>query len=80
MELADQNIRVNAVCPGVIDTSRMDDLGREGTWTKTIQQLIPLNRAGTDDEIGKFIAYLCTAEASYITGQSINMDGGVVMW
>lgn len=80
MELAGQNIRVNAVCPGIIDTSRMDDLGRESTWTKTIQQLIPLDRAGTDDEIGKFVSYLCTPEASYITGQSINMDGGVVMW
>ena len=31
-------------------------------------------------EIGKFLAYLCTPEASYITGQSLNIDGGVVMW
>ena len=80
MELAPHNIRVNAVCPGVIDTSRMDDLGREEKWQATINQLIPLKRAGSDEEIGKFIAYLCSPDASYITGQSLNIDGGVVMW
>ncbi len=80
MELAPHNIRVNAVCPGVIDTSRMDDLGRGERWQATINQLIPLKRAGSDEEIGKFIAYICTPDASYITGQSLNIDGGVVMW
>jgi NAD(P)-dependent dehydrogenase (short-subunit alcohol dehydrogenase family) len=80
MELAPHNIRVNAVCPGIIDTSRMDDLGRENTWTSVINQMVPLKRAGSDAEVGKFIAYLCTPDASYITGQSINIDGGVVMW
>lgn len=80
MELAPHNIRVNAVCPGIIDTSRMDDLGRGDTWDKTIEQLIPLKRPGSDKEIGKFLAYLCTPEASYITGQSLNIDGGMVMW
>ena len=80
MELAPHNIRVNAVCPGIIDTSRMDDLGRDDTWDKTIKQLIPLNRPGSDEEIGKFLAYLCTPDASYITGQSLNIDGGMVMW
>jgi 3-oxoacyl-[acyl-carrier protein] reductase len=80
MEMAPHNIRVNAVCPGIIDTSRMDDLGREDTWKTVIKQMVPLNRPGTDKEIGKFIAYLCTPDASYITGQSLNIDGGVVMW
>ena len=80
MELAPHNIRVNAVCPGIIDTSRMDDLGREETWKNFVQQTVPLKRAGSDEEIGKFIAYLCTPDVSYITGQSLNIDGGVVMW
>lgn len=80
IELAPYNIRVNAVCPGIIDTSRMDDLGRDATWKAAINQMVPLKRAGTDEETGKFIAYLCTPDASYITGQSINIDGGVVMW
>lgn len=80
MELAPHNIRVNAVCPGIIDTSRMDDLGREKTWQAAINQIVPLKRAGTDEEVGKFIAYLCIPDASYITGQSLNIDGGAVMW
>jgi NAD(P)-dependent dehydrogenase (short-subunit alcohol dehydrogenase family) len=80
MEMASHNIRVNAVCPGIIDTSRMDDLGREDTWRAVINQMVPLKRPGSDEEIGKFIAYLCTPDASYITGQSLNIDGGSVMW
>jgi 3-oxoacyl-[acyl-carrier protein] reductase len=80
IELAPHNIRVNAVCPGIIDTSRMDDLGRDATWKAAINQTVPLKRAGSDEETGKFIAYLCTPDASYLTGQSINFDGGVVMW
>lgn len=79
-ELAPHNIRVNAVCPGITDTSRMDDLGRDETWSAVVQQMIPLKRAASDEEVGKFIAYLCTPDASYITGQSINFDGGMVMW
>jgi NAD(P)-dependent dehydrogenase (short-subunit alcohol dehydrogenase family) len=80
IELAPHNIRVNAVCPGIIDTFRMDDLGRGETWKSAINQMVPLKRAASDEETGKFIAYLCTPDASYITGQSINFDGGVVMW
>ncbi len=80
IELAPHNIRVNAVCPGIIDTSRMDDLGRDDTWQAVIQQTVPLKRAASDEEVGKFIAYLCTPDAAYVTGQSINFDGGVVMW
>ena len=80
MEVAPHQIRVNAVCPGIIDTARMDVVGRGEAWDKSIEQMVPLRRAGTDEEIGKFIAYLCTPDASYITGQSLNIDGGSVMW
>lgn len=80
MEVAPHRIRVNAVCPGIIDTARMDVVGRGDAWNKSIEQMVPLRRAGTDEEIGKFIAYLCTPDASYITGQSLNIDGGSVMW
>ena len=76
MEVAPHQIRVNAVCPGIIDTARMDVVGRGEAWDKSIEQMVPLRRAGTDEEIGKFIAYLCTSDASYITGQSLNIDGG----
>lgn len=78
VELAQHGIRVNAVCPGLTDTSRMDSLGRGEQWEQRIRQLIPLGRAATDIEVGRFIAWLATPDASYITGQSINFDGGAI--
>lgn len=78
-ELAPYRVTVNAVCPGTIDTARMDVLGRGERWEKRIHRRIPLDRAGTDEEVGDFIAFLCTKTAAYITGQSLNFDGGVVM-
>ena len=80
MELAPHNIRVNAVCPGLIGTSRMDELARSPEWETKIRQTIPLGRAGTDAEVARLIAWICSPDASYMTGQSINFDGGVVMW
>ena len=78
-ELAPYRISVNAICPGTIDTARMDVLGREELWARTVQA-IPMQRAGTDEEVAGLIAYLCSPIAEYITGQSINIDGGMVMW
>jgi len=77
-ELGRYGINVNCVCPGAVDTSRVDDLGRGDKWLDAINN-IPVGRAGTDDEVGGFIAYLCTSQASWIHGQSINMDGGQMM-
>jgi 3-oxoacyl-[acyl-carrier protein] reductase len=78
-ELAPHRISVNAICPGTIDTARMDVLGREELWQSIIQS-IPMQRAASDEEVAGLIAYLCSPIAEYITGQSINIDGGVVMW
>jgi 3-oxoacyl-[acyl-carrier protein] reductase len=78
-ELAPYRISVNAVCPGTIDTARMDVLGREELW-QSIVDTIPMKRAASDEEVAGLIAYLCSPSAEYITGQSINIDGGVVMW
>ena len=79
MELAPHNIRVNAVCPGLTATSRMDGLTPE-QWDSFVQQRVPLRRAAEDHELGRFIAWLCSPDAAYMTGQSLNFDGGVVMW
>lgn len=76
--LAPHGIRVNAVSPGTTDTSRNDSLygfPRNEKWNKRLQS-IPLGRAGTSDEIGKCILWLCTEDAEFIVGQCIEMDGG----
>ncbi len=77
-ELGPHGINVNAVCPGTVDTHRMDVIGRGDDWERLIQST-PIRRAGTDDEVGGLIAFLCTEAASWIQGQSINIDGGRVM-
>jgi len=77
-ELGPHGINVNAVCPGTVDTHRMDILGRGETWTNMADST-PIGRNGTDDEVGDFCAYLCTEAASWIHGQSINQNGGTVM-
>jgi NAD(P)-dependent dehydrogenase (short-subunit alcohol dehydrogenase family) len=78
-ELAPHRISVNAICPGIIDTARMDVLGRSEEWQRQVRG-IPMQRAASDEEVAGLIAYLCSPIAEYITGQSINIDGGMVMW
>ncbi len=79
--LAPHRISCNAICPGVTDTSRMDDLGypRNERWQQMLSR-IPMRRAATDDELAGVIAFLCAPAGEYITGQSLNVDGGMVMW
>ena len=77
-ELGPSGINVNCVCPGTTDTARLDDIGRGEEWSRIVNN-IPIGRAGTFEEVGRFIAYLCTEEASWIHGQSININGGQVM-
>jgi len=71
-------IRVNAVCPGLLDTSRNEMVGRGEAWQRLVAQ-VPLGRAGTPGDVAGLIAFLCTGAASYIHGQCINVDGGSVM-
>ena len=77
-EMSAHNINVNTICPGTIDTVRNDVVGRGAEWEEGISR-IPLQRAGTPEEIADCIAFLCTKAASYIQGQCINVNGGLVM-
>ena len=77
-ELGPHRINVNCVCPGPVETSRMDDLLRSGRWQQMAADT-PIGRTGTADEVAGFIAYLCTEATSWIHGQSINLNGGVFM-
>jgi NAD(P)-dependent dehydrogenase (short-subunit alcohol dehydrogenase family) len=55
----------------------MDRFGRGEEWAK-VGERHPIGRVGTPQEVGAFIAYLCTEASSWITGQSINIDGGMI--
>lgn len=77
-ELGPSNIRVNAICPGLIDTARMDDLhGTEG-WDALVNKS-SLGRPGEPIDIAWMVAFLCSNEARWISGQAINVDGGSVL-
>lgn len=77
-ELAPYQVTVNAVLPGMIDTFRMDDMGRGEGWQRAIKARVPLGRAGTGEDIAEMVAFLCSSKAAWITGQSIVVDGGSV--
>jgi NAD(P)-dependent dehydrogenase (short-subunit alcohol dehydrogenase family) len=78
-EVGQYGVRVNAVCPGVIDTSRMDDLGRGEIWDQLVSTRIPMGRAGTGEDIAYAVLYLCSDQGAWVTGQSWNVDGGTVV-
>ncbi|WP_425584486.1 SDR family NAD(P)-dependent oxidoreductase [Tomitella cavernea] len=74
-ELGGEQIRVNALCPGIISTSRLDDLP-QSTWAKIIADRVPLGRAGSAHDVAAAVAFLTSDEGRWITGQSWNIDGG----
>jgi 3-oxoacyl-[acyl-carrier protein] reductase len=77
-ELGRDNVRVNAVCPGIIDTFRMDDIPRGEPWEALVKRSIPLGRAGSGEDIAWMVVYLCSDQGSWITGQLYTVDGGTV--
>ncbi len=76
-ELASRNIRANAIAPGFITTDMTDVLSDE--IKETIQEQIPLKRMGNAKEVAELAYFLGSEQSSYITGQVIHVDGGMVM-
>jgi len=83
-ELAPDNIRVNAICPGIVRTQMWEYLAdkrkqqgesKEKSWQRAIETRIPLGRPQTPEDMGQLSVYLATAEN--VTGQAINVDGGI---
>jgi 3-oxoacyl-[acyl-carrier protein] reductase len=71
-EVARLGIRLNVVAPGLIETEMIKDAPRD-----VIKQMIPMNRIGTPEEVAKVVRFLCSDDASYITGQVISVNGGM---
>lgn len=76
-ELASRNITVNCVAPGFIRTAMTDALNDD--QKAAINSKIPMSRMGEGSEIGAAVAYLASDEASYVTGQTIHVNGGMAM-
>jgi len=76
-ELAPKNVTVNAIAPGYIETDMTAELSELNK--QKLLDSIPLNRLGKPDDIANLVCFLLSNEAEYITGQTINVDGGMVM-
>ena len=77
VELGNKNININAIAPGYIKTQMTDDLSQE--ILDNMKKNIPLNRLGTSENVANLVCYLCSDLSSYITGQTINIDGGMTI-
>ncbi|WP_410764713.1 SDR family oxidoreductase [Haloferax sp. DFSO60] len=80
MEVAGENIRVNAVCPGVIDTPMIERFTHgDEEATEGLLAAEPMGRMGKPEEIASAVVYLCSDDASFVTGHPMVIDGGYVV-
>jgi 3-oxoacyl-[acyl-carrier protein] reductase len=73
LELATRGVTVNAVAPGIIATPMSDGLFDAAA----IERLVPMNRAGTPEDVAAVVSFLTSADAAYVTGQVISVSGGM---
>ena len=81
LEYAARGIRINAICPGLIQTPMSDQMvaAGQGEALKEMEKSIPMGRVGRPEEIANAVLWLCSDAAGYVTGQSISVDGGFIM-
>src|SRR5579864_6444083 len=81
LEYGARGIRINAICPGLIQTPMSDQMvaAGQGEALKAMEKNIPMARVGRPEEIASAVLWLCSDAASYVTGQSISVDGGFIM-
>jgi len=72
-ELASRGICVNAVAPGFINTGMIEHISKD-----QIRQIVPMGRAGSVQEVASVVAFLCSDAASYVSGEVINVSGGII--
>jgi NAD(P)-dependent dehydrogenase (short-subunit alcohol dehydrogenase family) len=79
IEYAQQGIRVNAVCPGAIDTPMMDEtFERFPGFREMLTGFVPMGRMGSPAEVAAAIAWLCSDAASFVTGEGLTIEGGLL--
>jgi NAD(P)-dependent dehydrogenase (short-subunit alcohol dehydrogenase family) len=78
LEYATQGIRVNAICPGVIDTPMAGLVAMDEAGRAALAQIEPMGRVGQPEEVAALALFLASDDASFITGAIIPVDGGVV--
>lgn len=76
-EFATRGICINAVAPGYIKTDMTDKVSEEAT--DAFMRVIPMKRAGTPEDVANVVYFLCSPDSDYVTGQVINIDGGMLM-
>jgi NAD(P)-dependent dehydrogenase (short-subunit alcohol dehydrogenase family) len=81
LEYAARNIRINAVCPGLIWTPMADQMvaAGQGEALEAMVKSVPMGRHGLPEEIADAVLWLSSSTSSYVTGQSISVDGGFIM-
>jgi 3-oxoacyl-[acyl-carrier protein] reductase len=78
-EFASRNVTVNAVAPGFIKTDMTNAFVNQPEASAKILEVVPLKRFGEPEDIAHMVAYLCSEQAGYITGQVFSVDGGMAM-
>jgi 3-oxoacyl-[acyl-carrier protein] reductase len=73
LEVASRGVTVNAVAPGIIESP----MAAGAFDAETVKRIVPMQRAGTSEEVAALVGFLCGPEAGYITGQVISVNGGL---
>lgn len=77
LEYAKEGVRINAVCPGVIKTAMVDRVtGKDKAVEKQYENMEPIGRMGKPEEVAAAVVWLCSEEASFVTGHAMPVDGG----
>lgn len=79
VEFATQGVRVNVVCPGVIDTPMNEEIRREEEGREFLNGMQPMKRTGHPEEVAGAVLYLCSPTAGFITGTTLSVDGGIAI-
>lgn len=76
LRYAKEGIRVNAVCPGVVDTPMVEAVAKVPQYREAIEKMTPMGRMATPEEIARGVLWLCSDQSSFVTGHPLVIDGG----